>query len=165
MTREEAIKELKEYEDGLDLEYATPFDKAILHAIKALEQKPTTKNDLAVDCIDRVELLKAMNTYDKFGNDSNERLIFLNTPELQDRYVPYVHYDEMVNCVKGMSPVTPQEPRVHAKILIKPNPRDEYSTYYHCSNCNEVLPRYYDKLNYCPNCGAKIVTEESELKE
>jgi hypothetical protein len=36
--REEAIKELKEYEDGVDLEYATPFDKAILHAIKALEQ-------------------------------------------------------------------------------------------------------------------------------
>ena len=40
MTREEAIKELKEYEDGLDLEYATPFDKAILYAIKALEQEP-----------------------------------------------------------------------------------------------------------------------------
>lgn len=40
MKREEAIKELKEYEDGLDLEYATPFDKAILYAIKALEQEP-----------------------------------------------------------------------------------------------------------------------------
>ena len=74
------------------------------------EQEPTTKNDLAVDCIDRVELLKAMNTYDKFGNDSNERLIFLSTPALQDRYVPYVHYDEMVNCVKGMPTVTPQQP-------------------------------------------------------
>lgn len=42
MNREEAIKELKEYEDGLDLEYATPFDKAILQAIKALEQEPKT---------------------------------------------------------------------------------------------------------------------------
>ena len=39
MTREQAIKELKEYEDGLDLEYATSFDKAILYAIKALEQE------------------------------------------------------------------------------------------------------------------------------
>jgi len=75
------------------------------------ELEPTTKNDLAVDCIDRVELLKAMNTYDKFGNDSNERLVFLSTPALQDRYVPYVHYDEMVNCVKGMPTVTPQEPK------------------------------------------------------
>lgn len=40
MTKEDAIKELKEYEDGLDLEYATPFDKAILYAIKALSQEP-----------------------------------------------------------------------------------------------------------------------------
>lgn len=40
ITREEALKELKEYEDGLDMEYATPFDKAILYAIKALEQEP-----------------------------------------------------------------------------------------------------------------------------
>ena len=40
MTREEkekTIKELKEYVDGLDLEYATPFDKAVLHAIKELQ--------------------------------------------------------------------------------------------------------------------------------
>lgn len=35
MTREEAIKELKEYEDGLDLEYATPFDKAICQSARA----------------------------------------------------------------------------------------------------------------------------------
>lgn len=49
-----------------------------------------------------------------------------------------------------------QEPKVHAKILIKPNPRDEYDTYHYCSNCNEVLPIYYDKLNYCPNCGADM---------
>ena len=40
MTREEIIKELKEYEYELDFEYATPFDKAILYAIKALEQEP-----------------------------------------------------------------------------------------------------------------------------
>ena len=38
--REETIKELKEYEDGLDLEYATPFDKAVLRVIKELEQEP-----------------------------------------------------------------------------------------------------------------------------
>ena len=41
MTREEAIKELKGYEDGIDLEYAIPFDKAILYAIQALSQEPT----------------------------------------------------------------------------------------------------------------------------
>ena len=46
MTKEEAIKELKEYEDGLDLEYATPFDKAILYAIQALEQEPNNSENL-----------------------------------------------------------------------------------------------------------------------
>ena len=72
------------------------------------ELEPTNKNDLGVDCINRVELLKAMDTWDKFGNAPNEGLIPLRTPALQDRYVPYVHYYDMVNCVKGMSSVTPQ---------------------------------------------------------
>ena len=106
MTREE-IKDFCDMKAQLEPENEDIY-KAI---VKALEQELTTKNDLAVDCIDRVELLKAMNTYDKFGNDSNERLIFLSTPALQDRYVPYVHYDEMVNCVKGMPTVTPQQPK------------------------------------------------------
>lgn len=75
--------------------------------IKALEQKPTTKNNLAIDLIDRAELLKAMDTCDKFGNDPDEGLIPLRTPALRDRYVPYVHYYDMVNCVKGMPSVAP----------------------------------------------------------
>ena len=61
--------------------------------------------------IDADELLKAMNTWDKFENDPNEGLIHLRTPALQDRYVLYVKYDDIVNCVKGMPLVTPQEPK------------------------------------------------------
>lgn len=80
---------------------------------RELEQiKGTTKNDLGVNCVDIVELLKAMDTCDKFGNDPDEGLIPLRTPALRDRYVPYVHYYDMVNCVKGMSSVTPQEPKI-----------------------------------------------------
>lgn len=37
ISRKEALDELKEYEEGLDLEYATTFDKAILFAINFLE--------------------------------------------------------------------------------------------------------------------------------
>ena len=73
-----------------------------------------TKNDLGVDCIDRAELLKAMDTWDKFGY--TETGCFVRAPK--NDYVPYVHYDDMVNCVKGlpsvipyMPSVTPQEPR------------------------------------------------------
>lgn len=55
--------------------------------------------------IDVGELLKTMDTWDKFGNDPNKGLIPLRTPALQDRYVPYVKYDDMVNCVNGMPSV------------------------------------------------------------
>lgn len=66
--------------------------------------------------------------------------------------LPYHVYTTLIDVIDTLE----QEPRVHAKILIKPNPRDEYDTYHYCSNCNEVLPIYYDKLNYCPNCGADM---------
>ena len=70
---------------------------------------PTTKNDLGVDCIDRAELLKAMDTWDKFGYTARYGLERLDK---DDRgFVPYVHYEDMVKCVKGMPSVTPQEPK------------------------------------------------------
>lgn len=171
MTREEAIDMVKYILEIMPKEPPTECDyveewfyednkirKALDMAIEALEQVPTIKNDLAVDCIDRVELLKAMNTYDKFGNDSNERLVFLSTPALQNRYVPYVHYDEMVNCVKGMPSVTPQEPiKGHWEVV-----SDGYSDNAYiceCSECKDTVWVYKDadrKWNYCPNCGADM---------
>ena len=49
--------------------------------------------------IDANALLKAMDTWDKFGfSHSGE---FVREPE-NDDYVPYVHYEDMVKCVKGM---------------------------------------------------------------
>lgn len=108
MTREEAINEINKVFTSA---YANYIVTALTEGATVSDKEQIAKNDLGVDCIDRVELLKAMNTYDKFGNDSNERLVFLSTPALQDRYVPYVHYDEMVNCVKGMPAVTPQQPK------------------------------------------------------
>lgn len=62
--------------------------------------EPTTKNDLAVDLIDRAELLKAMDTWDKFGYSARYGLERLDKDDKD--FVPYVKYDHMVNCVKGM---------------------------------------------------------------
>ena len=111
MTKEKAIEILKYNSNVIHKTINGETDpnevEALDMAIKALEQEPTTKENLAVDLIDRAELLKAMDTWDKFGNDPNEGLIPLRTPALQDRYVPYVKYDDMVNCVKGMSSVAP----------------------------------------------------------
>lgn len=79
--------------------------KKVMDAIERRIQ-PTTKNNLAVDTIDRVELLRAMNTWDKFGYSSRYGLERL---DIDDKgFVPYVKYDDMLKCVTGMTSVTPQ---------------------------------------------------------
>lgn len=55
------------------------------------------------DAVSRAELLRAIDTYDKFGCDANTKLV-----PYQDYYVPYIHYYDVVNCIKGMPPVTPK---------------------------------------------------------
>ena len=52
------------------------------------------------DLISRSELLKAMDTWDKFGYDEHNRLIRIDSTD--EEYVPYVHYEDMVNCVMNM---------------------------------------------------------------
>lgn len=70
--------------------------------VRALTYEPTTKNNLGVDCIDREELLKAVNTWDKFGRDADTKLV-----PYQDHYIPYIHYDDVIKCIKSMPSVTP----------------------------------------------------------
>ena len=52
------------------------------------------------DLISRSELLKAMDTWDKFGYDEHNRLIKID--RTNEEYVPYVHYEDMVKCVNDM---------------------------------------------------------------
>ena len=52
------------------------------------------------DLISRSELLKAMETWDKFGYDEHNRLIRIDSTD--EEYVPYVRYEDMVNCVMNM---------------------------------------------------------------
>ena len=73
-------------------------------AIKALEQESTDKENLVVeDCISRAELLKAVDTWDKFGCDADTKLV-----PVKDCYVPYIHYDDVVKAIKGMPSVQPK---------------------------------------------------------
>ena len=53
------------------------------------------------DLISRSELLKAMNTWDKFGCDCHGGLVRIDNTN-NEEYVPFVHYEDMVNCVKNM---------------------------------------------------------------
>lgn len=58
-----------------------------------------------LDCINRSDLLKAMDTWDKFGY--TETGCFVREPK--GAYVPYVRYEDMVNCVKDMPSVIPEK--------------------------------------------------------
>lgn len=48
--------------------------------------------------IERNEVLKAMDTWDKFGYTHTGA--FVRNPKTDD-YVPYVHYEDMVKCVSN----------------------------------------------------------------
>jgi len=107
--------------------------------------------------IDADELLKAMDTWDKFGFSHSGA--FVREPE-NDDYVPYVHYDDMVKCVKTMPTADVVEVK-HGK-WIKTEGR--YS--WHCSLCkvddqfaycwNREKGDYDFQDNYCPSCGARM---------
>ena len=108
MTREEAIEIINHVYDSqlkddflvsiIKDEAAVKIDTALDMAIKALEQEPCE------DVISREELLKAIDTWDKFGVDGTNSLFRLDNLSLS-HYVPYIHYDDVVKCIKGMQSV------------------------------------------------------------
>ena len=53
------------------------------------------------DLISRSELLKAMNTWDKFGCDCHRGLVRIDSTN-NEEYVPFVYYEDMVKCVNDM---------------------------------------------------------------
>ena len=105
-------------------------------AIKALDQEPCE------DAISRDELLKAIDTWDKFGCDADTKLV-----PYQDHYIPYIHYDDVVKCIKGMPSVTPKPKTGH---WIDTGSGQE------CSECGEVQYGYDNFRFYCANCGCRI---------
>ena len=112
------------------------------------------------DCIDRAELLKAIDTWDKFGYTARYGLERLDKDD--KGFVPYVKYDDIVNCIINMSSVTPQESKTGHWIFIEH--WYDVGRRVKCSECGQVfcLGEEVSK-NYCANCGAKMVEpQESE---
>ena len=113
--------------------------------------------------IDADELIKAMNTWDKFGFSHSGA--FVREPK-NDDYVPYVHYDDMVKCVKGMTTANVRE-NVHARFVSEIIKKEDWKglmqSYYQpnsCSNCHTALT---GKENFCPNCGAEMEKDNVEV--
>lgn len=74
--------------------------------IKALEQEPTTKNDLGVDCINRDSAIKAL------GYDINFDFKPGVSKHMDDiAKLLNTIYETQVNNIKALPSVTPQEPR------------------------------------------------------
>lgn len=164
MTREQAINSMISH--GFTVEQAGEI-------IKAVTDKPTTKNDLGVDCISRADAIKAMQ--DKAKKLTNEDTINglcgavamlyempSVTPQEQQTFkwcTDCKEYDQEKHCCHRWSKVIrdtveemKQEPR-KGHWLRRPH---VYGVTY-CSICDFELK--IDNTNYCPNCGAKMKSE------
>lgn len=150
MTREKAINILSRMikdEEGFLSDNTVEAHKM---AIQALSQEPCE------DAISREELLKAIDTWDKFGY--TETGCFVREPKCD--YVPYIHYDDVIKCIKNAPLVTPQQKMGHW--IYK-----QYGSYpeqgdYHCSECDGIDNRI---PAYCPNCGTKMVDPQERSEE
>ena len=110
MTREERLELLKQIEKDIhvcSLESTLLDDAkscAIHSAIEELEQEPTAKNNLGIDCISRDSAIKALD-YDIKSFDFKS-----GVSEHMDDIAKLLNtiYEIQVNNIKAMPPVTPQ---------------------------------------------------------
>ena len=124
------------------------------------------------------KILEAMDTWPKYGCNPDGRFLEL-TKETEADYVPYVHYDDMVQAVTG-TPVQDVAPVVHAKwieeeepceiVFITPDGKATTELYIEvkCSNCKRYTGYVYSHYlvcqnEYCQHCGA--IMDEKEGKE
>lgn len=152
MTREERENAIRCLKMWIEKE---PYLQTYKTCLEALEQEPCD------NVVSRAELLKAIDTWDKFGCNADTKLV-----PYQDHYIPYIHYDDVVKCIKGMPSVRPQEQTGHW-ILKRTFPTklyDEYLNEYKCSECyREIRCTESQLVNYpyC-HCGARMESEDKE---
>ncbi len=109
------------------------------------------------DAISRDELLKAIDTWDKFGCDANTKLV-----PYQDHYIPYIHYDDVIKCIKGMPPVAPQPKMgrwLHREIMDYLDKNKVRHNHFMCEDCgfiHDFIDGHTTQYKYCPSCGAKM---------
>lgn len=108
------------------------------------------------DAISREELLKAIDTWDKFGVDDTNSLFRLDNLSLP-HYVPYIHYDDVIKCIKGMPSVT-QKSGKWRRVSIEKYIQHAMA-YYECSECGGQT---IGEPKYCPNCGCSMKGDINE---
>jgi len=120
-------------------------DVDYIKSLSPVTPKPTE----CEDAISREELLKAIETWDKFGCDADTKLV-----PYKDHYIPYIHYDDVIKAIKGMPSVTPSRHKGQGHWKEPKNPYDIDGTYYcYCSECECDAN---EQTDFCPNCGAEM---------
>ena len=128
------------------------------HSIEDCEvtksQESTTKNDLGVDCISRDAARNAI-----IGNQYSNSFC-------EEHNIDHsIHTSMALIALSDLPSVTPQEPRTGHWIIAA---GDSYLGTRNacCSNCKDFYTNDWNVMNYCPNCGARMVeSQESEGKE
>lgn len=158
MTKEETIKRLKEAKSTIQ-----PFryiDEAIDYAIKALEQEPCDKcvystKDGYCQYDDITETISPFEPCE----DCISRQAVLELHQLR------LGAREIYKAIYDLPPVTPKSKTgywINAYPDIEPNPMFMYGI---CSVC-DFKQSISNKLNFCPNCGARMVgLQESEVQD
>lgn len=142
MTREEKLDWLYRLKSEIFVlmpkEWIKPMSDALGDVIKALEQEPTTKNNLGVDCISREQAIEEADKLCLETGYDNEKVIeMLNELPSVTPIRPKGHWTEEFNDLEGEVRFT-------------------------CSSCGKYQLFGTD---FCYHCGAKMVElQESEVK-
>ena len=182
MTIDEAISHLDTYSSTMGSGQTTQEQHedakrvaiATMRKYQKLEQEPTTKNDLGVDCVARKDVERYI---EGFINEytPREELEFINLELNGLKHLPSVtpqepqsfkwctdckEYDQEKHCCHRWSKVirdTVEEMKQEPKTghWVDCDDSDDYSADgYDCSVCG-VNAEY--ATSYCPNCGARMV--------
>ena len=148
MTNEEREKHLdwlyrlkREIFVFMPIDWLIPFADALDVAIKALEQEPTTKNDLGVDAVSR-----------KAVHDMLENLPIT----VEDKWFNWLQKACMR--LAELPSVTPQEPR-KGEWLRMSDLSEQEDDRYKCSRCGNVIHHkskmyLYTFNSWCGRCGS-----------
>jgi hypothetical protein len=115
-----------------DIEFSKEEEDLIVRFIKDTAEMYQRENQCE-DCISRKDILEAIETWDKFGVNAEQKLIRWN-----DHYVPYVHLDDVRHAIANMPPVTPSYNSVKSELTPRTNLAE---TSQDCISRNELLSR------------------------
>lgn len=105
-----------------------------------------------LDAVSRQAALDALSTWDKFGFDHTG--CFVREPK--DDFITYIHYDDVVKCIKGLPSVSTEKTGRWIKS------RDSYgNNHFTCPFCEHDIATKADTWedNYCSNCGCRMKGE------